>query len=68
MEVTEDVITDSMGLEMDGIKFYWERKLSNRAIDEFVESEHEKIRLMKIGNLTSTWPLFLDHGDFFFLL
>ena len=50
MEVTKDVIAEATGLEMDGINFYRERKLSDRAIDEFMESEHEKSRLVKIGN------------------
>ena len=42
MEVTEEVIVKATGLEMDDINFYRERKLSDRAIDEFVESKHEK--------------------------
>ena len=50
MEVIEDVIATAMRLEMDGINFYQERKLSDRAIDEFVDSKHEKSRLVKIGN------------------
>ena len=50
MEVIEEVIAEAMGLDMDEIKIFWERKLSNRAIDKFVESEHEKSRLLKIGN------------------
>ena len=50
MEVTKDMITEATRLEMDEINFYWERKLSDRAIDEFVESEHEKIHLVKISN------------------
>ena len=42
MEVTKEVIVEATGLEMDDINFYQERKLSDRAIDEFVELEHEK--------------------------
>ena len=50
MEVTEEVIVEATGLDMDDINFYWESKFLDRAIDEFVELEHEKSRLVKIGN------------------
>ena len=50
MEVTEDVIAKATGLELDGINFYREQKLSDRPVNEFLESEHEKICLVKIGN------------------
>ena len=35
---------------MDRIKFYRERKLLDKAIDDFVEIEQEKNHLVKIGN------------------
>ena len=42
IDVTEEVITKAMGLDMDGIKFYQDRKLSDRAIDKFVEPTKER--------------------------
>ena len=38
MEVTKEVIAEATVLEMDGINFYQERKLSNKAINKFVNS------------------------------
>ena len=38
MEITKDVITKSMGLEMEGINFFKDRQVSDRAIDIFMES------------------------------
>jgi len=49
MEILEEVIAKATGLELEGINFYRERKLSDKAIEEFVESELEKSRLIKIG-------------------
>ena len=51
MEVTKEVIVEATRLDMDGINFYQEMKLSDRAIDDFVETEQEKSYLVKIGNL-----------------
>ena len=42
MEVTEEVIVKATVLDIDGINFYQDRKLSNRVIDKFVESENER--------------------------
>ena len=39
MDVTKEVIVEAMGLDMDRINFYRERKLSDKAIDDFVEIE-----------------------------
>lgn len=50
MEVTKEVIVEAMGLDMEGINFYRDRKLSDRAIDEFVNSKKEQNRLVKIAN------------------
>lgn len=50
MEVTEDIIAEATGLALDGTNFYRERKLSDKAIGDFVESEQERNRLVKIGN------------------
>ena len=50
MEVTEEVIAEARGLDMDSINFYQDRKLSDRAIDKFVESKNERSQLVKIGN------------------
>ena len=50
MDVTEDVITEATRLDMDGINFYQERKLLDRAIDDFVQIEKQKNCLVKIGN------------------
>ena len=49
MEITEEVIVEAMGLELEGLNFYREWILSNKAIEEFVNSELEKSRLVKIG-------------------
>ena len=49
MEVTEEVIAEATGLELEGLNFYREHKLSDRAVDDFVDSEIEKARLVKIG-------------------
>ena len=50
MEVLEDIIVKVMGLDMEGINFYHDRKLSDRAIDEFMDSAKERNRLVKISN------------------
>ena len=36
MDMIEEVIEEAMGMDMDGINFYRDRKLSDRAIDKFV--------------------------------
>ena len=38
MEVSEDIIGKSMGLDTEGINFYNDKKLSNQVVDEFVGS------------------------------
>lgn len=50
MEVSGDIIAEEMGLDMEGINFYWDRKLSDRGVDEFADSAKEHNRLVKIGN------------------
>ena len=50
MDVIEEVIVEATGLDMDGIIFYRERKLLDKAIDDFVETDQEKSCLVKIGN------------------
>lgn len=37
MEVTEDVIIEATGLEMEGINFSGDKKVSNRVVDIFTE-------------------------------
>ena len=49
MEITEEVIAEATGLELEGLNFYRERKLSDRAVDDFVDFEIEKACLVKIG-------------------
>lgn len=49
MEITVEVIAEAMGLEMEGLNFYRERKLSDRAIAEFADSKVEKSRMIKVG-------------------
>ena len=49
MEIIEEVIVEAMGLDLEGLNFYREWKLSNRVVDDFVDSETEKARLVKIG-------------------
>ena len=50
MDVTEEIIAEDTGLDLDGINFYRERKLFDKEIDDFVEIEEEIYRLGKIGN------------------
>ena len=50
MEVREDNIVEAISLELDGINFYRDKKLSNRVVDEFVEMTKERDGLVKIGN------------------
>ena len=35
MEVSQEIIVEALGLDMEGINFYRDRKLSDRAIDEW---------------------------------
>lgn len=42
MDVIEEVIAEATGLDMDGIIFYRERKLSAKAINDFIEIEQER--------------------------
>ena len=51
MDVIEEIIVEAIGLDMDEINFYQERKLSDKAINDFVEIERERNCLVKIGNL-----------------
>ena len=37
MEVTEETIAEATGLDLDGMNFYRERKISDKAVDDFVE-------------------------------
>ena len=39
--MSDEVIIEATGLDMEGMKFYRDRKLSNMAIDEFVDSTKE---------------------------
>ena len=50
MEVSDEIIVEAMRLDMEGINFYQNRKLSDRAIDEFVELVNERNQLVKISN------------------
>ena len=61
MEVSKDIIAEATGLDMEGINFYHDRKLSDKAIDEFVDSSKEQNCLVKIGNsyynpASISWP------------
>lgn len=47
VKVNETMITEAMGLPMDGIKFYRDRKLSNVAVKKFPKDEEENARLAK---------------------
>ena len=49
MEISEEVIAEATGLDLEGINFYRERKLSDIAIEEFVDSKLEKSCQVKIG-------------------
>ena len=50
MDVIEEIIVKATGLELVGINYYRERKLSNKAIEDFVETKNERKHLVKIGN------------------
>ena len=50
MGVFEDIIVEATRLDIEGINFYRDRKLSNRVVEEFVDSAKEHNRLVKIGN------------------
>ncbi len=50
MDVIKEIITEATGLDLDGINYYRERKLSEKAIEDFVETEQERKHLVKIGN------------------
>ena len=50
MEVTEETIMEATGLDLDGMNFYRERKVLDKAIDDFVKTKHERNCLVKIGN------------------
>ena len=49
MEVTEEVMAKATGLELEGLNFYREQKLSDRSVDDFVDFEMEKACLVKIA-------------------
>lgn len=49
MEVIEEVIAEATSLELEGLNFYRERKLSDRVVDDFVDSKIEKVCVVKIG-------------------
>ena len=50
MEVTEEIISKATGLDMEGINFYRDRKVLDKAVDEFTESAKERKRLVKISS------------------
>ena len=50
MEVSEDIIAEATGLEMEEINFYQDWKLSDRVVDKFAHLAKERNRLVKIGN------------------
>ena len=50
MEVTKDIIVEATGLEVDGINFYRDNKISNKVVDEFAEMTKSRNQLVKIGN------------------
>ncbi len=50
MDVIEDIIVEATRLDMEAINFNKDRKLSHRAIEEFVETTKEFNRLVKITN------------------
>jgi hypothetical protein len=42
MEIMEDVITKAMALGIDGINFYRDRKVSDKAVTEFAVTAKER--------------------------
>ena len=50
MEVSEDMITKAIGLGVDGMNFYKDKKVSNKVVTKFVETAKERKRLVKISN------------------
>lgn len=47
VKVNETMIVEAIGLPMDDIKFYRDRKLSDAAVKKFPKDEEEKARLVK---------------------
>lgn len=66
MEVTKDIIAEAMVLGIEGINFYRDRKLLDRAMEEFADMAKECNKLVKIGNfyfspgsISHPWRLFM---------
>ena len=49
MEVTVETIAEAIGLDLDGMNFYRERNILDKAIDDIAKTEQERNRLVKIG-------------------
>ena len=46
----KETILEATGLDLDRMNFYRERKILDKAIDDFSETEQERNYLVKIGN------------------
>lgn len=68
MEVIEEIITDSIGLKIEGINFYRDKKMSNRVMDEFVELAKERKRLVKVSNSYFCLIVFPNLGALFYFI
>lgn len=49
LEVTKEIIVEATSLELDMMNFYRERKILDKAIDNFFKTEQERNFLVKIG-------------------
>lgn len=50
MMVDEDIIAEATGMVKDGIKFYKDRSVSDKAADIFPITDGEKRKLVKVDN------------------
>lgn len=60
MEIIEDVIVEAIGLGVDGIKFYRDRKVSDKAVTKFDVTVKERKHLVKISK-TCFSPSSISH-------
>lgn len=67
MEVTKDVIVEASNLDMEGVKFFRDRKVLDKSIDTLQSQTRKEKGWLKSTTLTLSLNVFLDLGDFFCL-
>lgn len=50
MTVDEEIIAEAMGMMTEGMKFYRDRIISDKAVDKFLVMEGEKKKMVKVDN------------------